>query len=476
MQRGALQEHPWHDKVQIHQERRKETHQLQQSHQANPRHCHCKHEEKNNNARSKSEDANNKHSNNRGCNNKPSKGRAENGNLGIKLCRHPRHDHKWGDCPNNPCNKNIKKENKKTKDDKSKPEANLTEQNCTVLFDNNTGEIIIADKDWDDDSYASLAGLKESFSTESDKQVDQNKPHPSTIFPIPLEPGSKQKIYVAGLVDQCATGTRLISCCVANKLGFIQQSIKPKTYLITARESQCHEEVTIIGITLPKIMQSKHFTASLKVMDQHMPYVMLLGQGMQQAIKLHTNVINQFFMWDDTAASMRPHNYYTPKRICMFKTAYLLKVRNHKQAALASSTTPPPVIKPNSMGEKQPCIDITTTSSGEPIQGVFKTETGLKQATYEKHNLQAIVPKKCAHLTVSTEQLLSILEEQAAIFKGKQGQWTGGKVKVERKPDAKPIRCKPYPISLKNQEATKHEVFQQCNIGRLGLSCFWGTH
>ena len=120
------------------------------------------------------------------------------------------------------------------------------------------------------------------------------------------------------------------------------------------------------------------------------------------------------------------------------------------------------------MGEKQPSIDGTTTSSGEPTQEVFKTETGLKQVTYEKHDLQAIVPKKCAHLTVYQQnKLLSALEEHAAIFKGKQGQWTGDEVHVELKPDSKPIRCKLYPIPLKNQEATKHKVFRQCYIGTL---------
>ena len=115
------------------------------------------------------------------------------------------------------------------------------------------------------------------------------------------------------------------------------------------------------------------------------------------------------------------------------------------------------MIPPNGMEEKQPSINITTTSSGEPTQKVFKTKAGLRQATYKKHNLRAIVPNKCAHLTISQQsKLLSILEKYAVIFKGKWGQWTGGKAQVELKPDAKTITCKPYPIQFKNQEATKH--------------------
>ena len=78
-------------------------------------------------------------------------------------------------------------------------------------------------------------------------------------------------------------------------------------------------------------MPSKRFTAMLKAMDlQHMPYDVLLGQDTQQAIKLHMIIINGFFTWDGTVASIHPHNFYTLMQICMFKTAYLLKVRNHK--------------------------------------------------------------------------------------------------------------------------------------------------
>ena len=110
------------------------------------------------------------------------------------------------------------KVDKMTKDDKSKQEANSTEQNHTIQFYNKTKEIIIADEDCDDNYYAPSTGLN-SFSMESDKQADQNKPHPSKIFSIPLEPGLSQKVYVTGLVNQCTTVTGFISCCITNNLG-----------------------------------------------------------------------------------------------------------------------------------------------------------------------------------------------------------------------------------------------------------------
>ena len=134
MQRGTLQEHPGITRFEsIKKDRKKLTDHNEiikliqdiealdsirkKIMQEDEKH-RCEHKEKNNNARGKSEDANNKHSNNHGHHNKPSDGRTENSNLGDKPCRSPRHDHKWRDCPNNLCNKSIKKEDKKTKDDK----------------------------------------------------------------------------------------------------------------------------------------------------------------------------------------------------------------------------------------------------------------------------------------------------------------------------------------------------------------------
>ena len=120
------------------------------------------------------------------------------------------------------------------------------------------------------------------------------------------------------------------------------------------------------------------------------------------------------------------------------------------------------------MEEKQSSIHTPTTSSSDTDQDIFKTITVLKQAIYKKHVFRAIVPKKCAHLTTTQQnKLISILDTHTTIFEGKKGQWTGSEVHVKLKPDANPIRCKPYPIPLKNQEATKHKVFRQCDISTL---------
>ena len=218
----------------------------------------------------------------------------------------------------------------------SKQEANSTEQNHTIQFNGKSEEIIIADEDWDDDSCASLSGLNESFSMESDNQADQNKPHPSTIFSIPLGPGLSQKVYVAGLVNQCATGTWLISRCITNKLIFIQWSIVLETYLTATWEFQCHEVVTIVGITPHLIMPLKHFTATLKVMDlQHMPYDVLLGQDtfeQSSCTEMSLTCSSHGMILSHQCA----HTTDTTKQICMFKTVLIESEKlqtsgNHKQ-------------------------------------------------------------------------------------------------------------------------------------------------
>ena len=43
---------------------------------------------------------------------------------------------------------------------------------------------------------------------------------------------------------------------------------------------------------------------------QHIPDDMLLGQDMQRAVKLYTNIINGSFTWYYAVVSICPHNYY----------------------------------------------------------------------------------------------------------------------------------------------------------------------
>lgn len=97
----------------------------------------------------------------------------------------------------------------------------MTECNRTIQFNSKTKIIIVDDEDWNDDSYASSTGLSESFSMDSNKRANQNKPYPSTIFSIPPEPDLSQKVYVAGLIDQYADDARLISHRIANQTGLL---------------------------------------------------------------------------------------------------------------------------------------------------------------------------------------------------------------------------------------------------------------
>ena len=111
-----------------------------------------------------------------------------------------------------------------------------------VCFDKKAEELITCDEDWDDDeSYTSMVGTGKGFNTKHKDANAHNKPHPSIIFSIFVKPSSMQKIYVAGLVNQSATGTCLISHHVSNKFGFKCTTIEHKTYLITKGEFQCKD-------------------------------------------------------------------------------------------------------------------------------------------------------------------------------------------------------------------------------------------
>ena len=63
--------------------------------------------------------------------------------------------------------------------------------------------------------------------------------------------------------------------------------------------------------------------------------------------------------------------------------------------------------------------------------------------------------------------LIAALESVPEVFEGRRGNYTGAPVSILLKGDAKPYWSKPYPIPLKNREATEKEVYRQCDIGAM---------
>ena len=104
----------------------------------------------------------------------------------------------------------------------------------------------------------------------------------------------------------------------------------------------------------------------------------------------------RLFLWDDMTAAMLPWDYYTPKCIWTFKTAYLTKVSQHKHVTLTnqhnlSQVTYSQVIR-ESKESKSSSKAISTTSSVNKVQF---DEINLAKLTQEDQILQARPQGNC---------------------------------------------------------------------------------
>ena len=62
---------------------------------------------------------------------------------------------------------------------------------------------------------------------------------------------------------------------------------------------------------------------------------------------------------------------------------------------------------------------------------------------------------------------MGVLNKHTKLFQGKCGEWTGNSVALSLTKYAKPFRCGPYPIPLKQRNELEKEVYRQCGIGAL---------
>ena len=91
------------------------------------------------------------------------------------------------------------------------------------------------------------------------------------------------------------------------------------------------------------------------------------------------------------------------------------------------------------------------------------------RVVYAPADLEAIVKNQAQLDEQQKNQLLAVLTKHESIFQGKRGNWKHEEVTIHLKDDAKPYYAHPYPIPLKQLDATKHEVLRQCEIGAMRM-------
>ena len=90
----------------------------------------------------------------------------------------------------------------------------------------------------------------------------------------------------------------------------------------------------------------------------------------------------------------------------------------------------------------------------------------ILNANYEKTNLEVTNDQK--HLNEERRKKLgNILSQCKKLFNGKLGKYTKRKIHLELKPDAKPIHCKPYPVTQEHMGLFLDELQNLCDDGVL---------
>ena len=91
------------------------------------------------------------------------------------------------------------------------------------------------------------------------------------------------------------------------------------------------------------------------------------------------------------------------------------------------------------------------------------------QSTYKPANLEGFAQNKCNNLTLQQKgKVVGVLNKHDKLFQGKRGECTGNTVTLTLTKDAKPFRCSPYLILLKQRNELEKEAYRQYRIGALG--------
>jgi hypothetical protein len=271
--------------------------------------------------------------------------------------------------------------------------------------------------------------------------------HPITVISMP----GKNKVTKATtcLIDQCCTGSGMITSAFARILGIESTPTTPREFSTANGTLTTTTEVRIEGVKLPGLSRRREFELTLQIVPDtvSLNYGIVLGLDTMKQINLDTSVWNETISWsDELPTPMVPQSFWPKERI-----AKLVESTSHKESNDSNN------------GHKDPN---DANSDGDLTNSeLFATE--FKPNNYEKPDLTAVVTKNMYLNDDQLSQLLAVLQKNEHIFMGIRGTYTGPPVDVKLKPNAIPVWNRSYPIPLSQREAVENEVERQCQVGAL---------
>ena len=142
--------------------------------------------------------------------------------------------------------------------------------------------------------------------------------------------------------------------------------------------------------------------------------------------------------------------------------------RNSKSVSFANPVAED-LIRPNAaLTEEESIIGSKLSFAAGDMHPNDELHSILVSLEYKPANLEEFVQNKCNNLTLQQKgKILGVLNKHEKLFQGNCGEWTGNKVTVTLTKGAKPFRCSPYIIPLKQRNELEKEVYRQCGIGAL---------
>jgi hypothetical protein len=224
--------------------------------------------------------------------------------------------------------------------------------------------------------------------------------HPITVISMP----GKDKVTKATtcLVDQCCTGSSMITSAFAKILGIGSTPTTPREFSMANGTLATSTEVNIEGAKLPGLSKRREFKLTLQIVPDtvSLNYGIVLGLKTMKQINLNTSVRNKTISWsDELSTPVVPQSFWSKERM-----AKLIESTSHKESNDLNN------------GHKDPN---DTNSDGDLTNSeLFATE--FNPNDYEKPDLTAVVAKNLTYsptqrANARVECLMILLNEEFGV-------------------------------------------------------------
>ena len=276
------------------------------------------------------------------------------------------------------------------------------------------------------------------------KPIQNEDLAPTTVIVCnQMNNGIQKKYFFKTLFDSGSTDNIITKDSIPNNVELIVL-----TNPITMRQAkgmyQCTHECILKNVMIPELSLTRRCKeVRCLVVDSNMSYQVILGRRYMKQIEIQMDFARSTISWYDKEMSFHPRNF--------FKNNQLLR------KILAN--------EPYSVAESYANQFAYTDAS----------------TTYEQTDLEALV-KEQKHLDDTAKHaLLSILSQNAVLFKGLNNRQLGifpnRKYHIDLQLGAKAFHIKqPYSVALNQQTAVKTELLRQLKLGILErcYSTEWG--